>query len=123
MSSSPSTISSPFISTSSLPLETHLTDTPSPPFSEHIDDAPLPLPLSKHIEPLPLLPLPLGKRIEPDSPEQEEHFDTPLPPGSPASPLPKRSPSPLSPPQYQTTASVFAWIEWKVLPLTQFQVL
>jgi hypothetical protein len=82
MSTPPSTISSPFISTSSLPL------------SEHIDDAPLPLPLSEHIEPLPPIPIPLGENIVPDSPEQEEHFDTPLPPSGTVSPLHDRSPTP-----------------------------
>jgi hypothetical protein len=82
MSTPPPTISSPFVSTSSLPL------------SACIDDVPPPIPLSERIEPLPSTPLPLRENIIPDSPEQEERFDTPLPPSGPVSPLCDRSPTP-----------------------------
>jgi hypothetical protein len=95
MSTHPPTISSPFISTSSLPL------------SECIDDVPLPIPLSERIEPLSPIPLPLGENIVPDSPEQEEHFDTPLPPSGTVSPLRDRSPTPpISPAISDDTISV-----------------
>jgi hypothetical protein len=107
MSTPPSTISSPFISTFSLPLETPVTNTPHPPLLERIDGAPLPLPLSECIALLPLLPLPLGESIAPDSPEQEECFDTPLPPSGTTSPFHNQSPTPpISPAISNDTISI-----------------
>jgi hypothetical protein len=107
MSTPPSTISSPFITTSSLPLETCLTSTPSPSLLECINNAPFPLSLSKCIEPLPLLPLPLGEHIGSSSPEEEEYFGTPLPPSNPISAPHDRSPSPpISPAISDDTISI-----------------
>jgi hypothetical protein len=95
MSTTLPTISSPFVSTSSLPL------------SERIEDTPPPVPLSECIEPLLPIPPPLGENIVPNSPEQEEHFDTPLPPSGTVSPLLDRTPiPPISPAISDDTISI-----------------
>jgi hypothetical protein len=92
MSTPPSTISSPFVATSSLPLEERLSDTPpSPTLSECIQDAPPPLPLSE--------------RIETIDAEPEELFSTPLPSGSPV-PSTHADSTPPSPTPSDDTISV-----------------
>jgi hypothetical protein len=105
MSTPPSTISSPFISTLPLPL------------SEHIDDAPLPLPLSERIELLPLIPPLWVNILSLTAQNMKSSSPLPFPPTALLLQPPRDHLVPPSPPPYQMTPSACIWIVWKVYPL------